>query len=149
MDKALAQEEKKLAKAESILTPEEKKEAVAGARRNDLRLLLGVLFTIYGVIVTCVGIFNPNDGMDKTGGIAINLWTGIIMLIVGVAFLIWNFARPIPEEDIIESAEESARHVAQKDQTMSSEIHQEAVNQELRVIANDEARADDHRGERR
>ncbi len=36
------------------------------------------------------------------------------MLVVGIAFLVWNFLRPIPAEDIIASAEESARQSAEQ-----------------------------------
>lgn len=95
-----------------ILTQAERDKAVKDARRNDLRLLIGVLFAIYGVIVTLVGVLDPAADVAKTGGIPINLYTGIGMLIVGVVFLVWNFSKPLPAEDIIASAEESARQAA-------------------------------------
>lgn len=99
---------------ESILTDAEKEQAVKAARRNDLRLLLGVLFVIYGVIVTLVGLFDTTSAdLEMAAGIHINLWAGIVMLIVGLAFLAWDKLRPLPAEDIIASAEESARQAAQ------------------------------------
>ena len=107
-------EENESARPQGILTEDEKEQAVKSAHRNDLRLLLGVLFVLYGVIVGLVGICDPSLGLDKTGGIAINLWSGIAMLVVGILFLVWNFAKPIPAEDIIASAEESARQSAEQ-----------------------------------
>lgn len=107
-------EENESARPQGILTEAEKEQAVKSAHRNDLRLLLGVLFVLYGVIVGLVGICDPSLGLGKTGGIAINLWSGIAMLVVGILFLVWNFAKPIPAEDIIASAEESARQSAEQ-----------------------------------
>lgn len=107
-------EENESARPQGILTEAEKEQAVKSAHRNDLRLLLGVLFVLYGVIVGLVGVCDPSLGLDKTGGIAINLWSGIAMLVVGILFLVWNFAKPIPAEDIIASAEESARQSAEQ-----------------------------------
>ena len=95
-----------------MLTQEQKDQAVKSARNNDLRRLIGVLFTIYGVIVTAVGIFQPGADVAKTGGIAINLWTGIAMLVIGIGFLLWNHLRPLPAEDTIASAEAPARKAA-------------------------------------
>ncbi|MCI1831679.1 MAG: hypothetical protein LKI88_02740 [Bifidobacterium sp.] len=94
------------------LSDAEKQDAVRSARRNDLRLILGGLFTVYGVIVTIVGLVNPAADVAKTGGIAINLWSGIIMLLVGLGFLLWNRLRPLPKDDIIASAEMSAAQAA-------------------------------------
>lgn len=116
----MAEDTKAGTSGKGLLTQAEKDQAVKAARRNDLRLLIGVLFVIYGVIVTIVGIVDPAADVAKTGGIAINLWTGAGMLIVGVLFLIWNFVRPLAAEDIIASAEASAakaqiQHEGRKD----------------------------------
>ena len=99
-------------KGEELLTKAQQDQAVKSARSNDLRRLIGILFTVYGVIVTAVGIIQPGADVAKTGGIPINLWTGIGMLIVGIGFLLWNRLRPLPAEDIIASAEASARKAA-------------------------------------
>ena len=113
----------------NLLSDEEKHNAVKAAHNNDLRLLLGVLFVIYGVIVGLVGIIDPSAGLDKTGGIAINLWSGIAMLIVGIIFLLWNFLRPIPDEDIIASAEASAAQAQIVHQgTAAQSAHQSNTN---------------------
>ena len=100
--------------AAGTLTEAEKEQAVKAARHNDLRLLIGVLFIIYGVIVALCGVIDPAADVAKTGGIQINLWSGIGMLIFGGIFLVWDILRPLPAEDIIASAEESARQAALK-----------------------------------
>ena len=95
-----------------LLTQAEKDQAVKAARNNDLRRLIAILFVIYGVIVTAVGIFAPNMNAADTNGIDINLWTGIVMLAVGILFEVWCRVKPLSAEDIIASAEESARKAA-------------------------------------
>ncbi|NEG54963.1 hypothetical protein [Bifidobacterium platyrrhinorum] len=92
-----------------LLTQAEKDQAVKAARNNDLRRLIAILFIIYGVIVTIVGIVAPNMNGADTNGIAINLWTGIVMLVIGIAFELWCRFKPLSAEDIIASAEESVR----------------------------------------
>lgn len=87
------------------LSEGEKKDLIQYTRRTDLRRIIGGLFVIYGVLVTLMGIINPADDVAKTGGIHINLWTGASMLVVGVLFFVWDRLAPVPEEDIIASAE--------------------------------------------
>ena len=95
-----------------LLTQAEKDQAVKAARNNDLRRLIAILFVIYGVIVTIVGIVAPNMNGADTNGIDINLWTSIVMLVVGILFEVWCRVKPLSAEDIIASAEESARKAA-------------------------------------
>lgn len=97
----------------SYLTEEEKRAAVKAARGNDLRLILGALFVVYGVIVTIVAFADHSAHNIATNGFTVNLWTGLLMLLGGLLFLAWNFMRPIPAEDIIKSAEDSARQAAE------------------------------------
>ncbi|HEY8319001.1 MAG TPA: hypothetical protein VIG76_09230 [Amnibacterium sp.] len=85
---------------------EEKRRLIASTRRFDLRRILGALFLLYGVLTTIVGIVQPDQDVAKTGGIAINLWTGIAMLVVGALFLIWDRLSPVPEQDIVKTLEE-------------------------------------------
>lgn len=86
------------------LTPEERAEAIRDTRRFDLRRFLGGLFLVYGVLVTIMGIVNPAADRAPTGGIAINLWTGLGMLLAGIVFLVWDHFSPVPEADIVRSA---------------------------------------------
>ncbi|MEV6673969.1 hypothetical protein [Streptomyces sp. NPDC051162] len=69
-------------------------------RLFDLRLIIGGLFAVYGVIVTGAGIAASDADLDKAQGININLWTGLGMLALGAFFLAWFRLRPVaPPED--------------------------------------------------
>lgn len=100
------------------LSDAEKRRLIASTHRFDLRRILGALFLLYGVLVTLVGLLRPAEDVEKTNGIAINLWTGVAMLVLGILFLVWDRLSPVPEEDIIRSEEtepdanESARDAA-------------------------------------
>jgi drug/metabolite transporter (DMT)-like permease len=61
----------------------------------DLRSVIGLLFVVYGLVLTILGIVgeSPED-LAKAGGIALNLWVGIVMLIAGIGFYVWAFAKP-------------------------------------------------------
>ncbi|RPH32824.1 MAG: hypothetical protein EHM93_07815 [Bacteroidales bacterium] len=51
----------------------------------DIRIPIGFMFTIFGVIITIYGIFtNSNTEMyAKSLSININLWMGLLMLVFG------------------------------------------------------------------
>ncbi|GAA1917356.1 hypothetical protein [Streptantibioticus ferralitis] len=66
----------------------ERKSATA-ARLFDVRRIIGGLFVVYGVIVTIAGITASDADIHKAQGININLWTGLGMLLLGLAFLVW------------------------------------------------------------
>jgi hypothetical protein len=62
----------------------------------DLRYVLALLFVVYGVVLTVMGIgFTSQAGLDKAAGVNINLWGGIVMLVVGIIFALWARLRPI------------------------------------------------------
>jgi hypothetical protein len=71
-------------------TPERKHQAGA----LDIRNIIGGLVGVYGVILTLMGLFGDAE-TDKTGGPNANLWAGIVMLVVGAAFLLWARLRPV------------------------------------------------------
>ena len=98
--------------ADRHLSDEERRRLVASTRRFDLRRILGALFLLYGVLVTIVGLVQGAADLKKTGGIAINLWTGIAMLVVGAAFFLWDRLAPVPEEDIVHSVEQEDANTA-------------------------------------
>jgi hypothetical protein len=72
-----------------------KNEADASSGLFDLRYLIGGLFTVYGIVLIVASFFVSNV---KSGGIDIDLWLGLAMLILGVFFLIWARARPLHVE---------------------------------------------------
>ena len=60
----------------------------------DIRTIIGALLGTYGVILVLVGILGDPE-TDKTGGTNANLWAGLAMLAVGVAFVVWARVRPL------------------------------------------------------
>jgi hypothetical protein len=96
-------------------TEEERRRLIASTRRFDLRRILGALFLLYGLLVTAVGLVQGAADLRKTGGIAINVWTGVVMLVVGIVFFVWDRLSPVPEEDIVKSLEqEDANRTAEE-----------------------------------
>lgn len=78
----------------------------------DLRYVLALLFLVYGVVLTVMGIgFTSQAGMDKSAGININLWAGLVMLAVGIVFGLWARLRPVvvpaPAEDGTKPADDA------------------------------------------
>ena len=53
----------------------------------DLRIPVGLMFAIYGVILTCVGIFGSAALIEQSLGVNINLWWGLFMLVFGGGML--------------------------------------------------------------
>lgn len=70
----------------------------AAARLFDIRLLIGGLFTLYGILLTVAGFFTSASNKQKAAGININLWLGIGMLVVGLLFLLWRALAPLKVE---------------------------------------------------
>ncbi len=67
----------------------------AAAKLFDLRVLIGGLFTFYGVVLIIAGVFANAAEIQKASGININLWMGIGMLIIGLLFLLWWRLNPL------------------------------------------------------
>ncbi|MEV6509490.1 hypothetical protein [Streptomyces sp. NPDC051642] len=80
--------------------------STTASRLFDLRLIIGGLFVVYGVIVTIAGISPSQATLDKAEGVNINLWTGIAMLLLGIFFLGWLKLRPTPPVEVAEVTEE-------------------------------------------
>jgi membrane-bound ClpP family serine protease len=66
----------------------------------DLRMVIGGLLTLYGVILTVMGLFASSDTKAKAAGININLWAGLVILAGGAVFLAWARLRPLRAEDL-------------------------------------------------
>ena len=54
----------------------------------DLRLPIGLIFTIFGVLLTAVGLFSNPEMYERSLGINVNLWWGIVLLVVGLIFIL-------------------------------------------------------------
>ena len=71
----------------------------AAAKLFDLRVLIGGLFLVYGVMLTVAGFFTSPRELAKASHININLWMGIGMLIIGGFFTAWWRLRPLRREE--------------------------------------------------
>lgn len=60
----------------------------------DIRNIIGLLLTVYGVILVLMGLFG-DTAAEKTGGVNANLWSGLGLLVVGIGFLAWARLRPV------------------------------------------------------
>lgn len=66
----------------------------------DIRVIIAGLIGAYGVILTLLGLLDTSeDELTKSGGLNINLWAGIGMLVVAAAFVAWARWRPIVVPD--------------------------------------------------
>ncbi|MFD0363601.1 hypothetical protein ACFQZZ_19305 [Nocardia sp. GCM10030253] len=62
----------------------------------DIRTIVGALLGSYGVILIITGLVHDTAAEEaKTGGININLWSGVGMAAVALAFLVWVLLRPV------------------------------------------------------
>jgi hypothetical protein len=75
------------------LTPAQRR-AETLAKIFDLRMFIGSLFVVFGVIVTVDGFFAGQEEIDKAVGINLSLWTGLFMLALGVFFVAWTLISP-------------------------------------------------------
>ena len=75
------------------------------ARLFDVRLVIGGLFVIYGIIVGVIGLFDSAAEVQKAQGVHINLWMGIAMLVFGALVLLW--LRLSPPEALPEPGDET------------------------------------------
>lgn len=64
----------------------------------DLRMIIGGLFLVYGVVCLIYGIVDYTAAdARRSGGINVNLWAGVGMLVAAVAFIAWTLWRPVDE----------------------------------------------------
>jgi hypothetical protein len=63
-------------------------------------MVIGGLLTLYGVVLTVMGLFACDDAKAKAAGININLWAGLVILAGGAVFLGWVVLRPLRVEDL-------------------------------------------------
>ena len=62
----------------------------------DVRTFIGGLIGLYGVVLVIRGLVGGSaDDQAKTGHVNANLWSGIVMVLVAIAFLVWVRLRPV------------------------------------------------------
>lgn len=79
------------------MTPKDMAKSAA-SKLFDLRILIGGLFTFYGIALIIYSFFTTPEELAKAAGININLWLGVAMLLLGVVFLIWARLSPVVHE---------------------------------------------------
>jgi membrane-bound ClpP family serine protease len=59
----------------------------------DIKIPIGLMFTIFGLLLTVYGFFTRFDASlyKPSLGININLWSGLGMLILGIIMLVLAF----------------------------------------------------------
>jgi hypothetical protein len=66
------------------------------SRLFDLRMVIAVLFAIYGVVLVVMGFTSTTDAdVERAGDINLNLWPGVGMLVVAALFGVWVWLRPL------------------------------------------------------
>jgi uncharacterized membrane protein len=74
--------------------PADGRKHTAGA--YDVRTVISGLIGLYGIVLTIMGLVANNaDDKAKTGNWNANLWAGIVMIVVAVAFALWLVLRPV------------------------------------------------------
>ncbi|WP_026421425.1 hypothetical protein [Actinokineospora inagensis] len=74
----------------------------------DLRGVLALLFAVYGVVLTVMGIgFTTDADLAKADGVNVNLWMGIGMLVFAAAFGLWVRLRPLSVPDTADTADKT------------------------------------------
>lgn len=71
----------------------------AAAKLFDIRIMIGGLFTLYGVLLIIYGFFTSAHDITQAAGIHINLWLGVAMLVLGLVFLLWARTAPVQRPD--------------------------------------------------
>ncbi|MGW4772063.1 hypothetical protein ACWEO2_29005 [Nocardia sp. NPDC004278] len=62
----------------------------------DIRTIVGALLGSYAVILIVTGLVHNTAAEEaKTGGVNVNVWAGLGMGAVAIAFLVWVLLRPV------------------------------------------------------
>jgi hypothetical protein len=85
-------------------TPARERARTAGA--FDIRLIIAMLFALFGLVITAVGLVGTDaEDIAKAAGLNINLYSGIAMLAFAAAFTVWAKLRPITVPDEVPESE--------------------------------------------
>ena len=82
----------------------------AASKLFDLRILIGALFTFYGIALTIYGLFTSPADIAKSAGIHINLVLGIGMLVLGLLFLLWARLAPVVHDETAVASDRPPMH---------------------------------------
>ncbi len=76
----------------------------AAATLFDLRTVIAGLFGSFGIVLLVIALTDTDQAqLDKAGGIHLDLWTALVMLVVSVLFVVWVRVKPpltaVPPDD--------------------------------------------------
>jgi hypothetical protein len=54
----------------------------------DIRIPIGIMFTLFGAIIAIYGMVSDPAIYQRSLGININLWWGLVMILFGTGFLL-------------------------------------------------------------
>jgi hypothetical protein len=60
----------------------------------DLRLPIGLMFTTFGVMLVVFGLVSNRAIYQRSLGINVNLWWGLVLLAFGVVMLAFAMRKP-------------------------------------------------------
>ena len=62
----------------------------------DIRVFIGALLGLYGVILVLAGLLGTSDrDLERAGGTNVNLWTGVALVVAAAIFIVWARLRPV------------------------------------------------------
>jgi hypothetical protein len=71
-----------------------------------MRNFIAGLIGIYGIVLTIYGVVGSSaTQLKKAGDVNINLWAGIVMILVSVVFIVWARLRPVVVPDHVETSD--------------------------------------------
>lgn len=56
--------------------------------RLDIRLPIGLMFSLLGLLLVGSGLFEDKSIYERSLGLNVNLWWGLVMLVFGVAMFL-------------------------------------------------------------
>jgi hypothetical protein len=82
----------------------------AASKLFDLRILIGALFTFYGIVLTIYSFFTTPAEIAKAADLNINLWLGLGMLVLGLLFLLWAKLAPVVHDETAVASDRPPMH---------------------------------------
>ena len=80
----------------------------------DIRLPIGVLFSVFGLLLSVFGAFSNRSLYERSLGVNVNLVWGIVLLVFGVSMLLLGRRRAVPHE-MDETADLPPKSVSKQD----------------------------------
>ncbi|MBV2363671.1 hypothetical protein ACFPZ0_16310 [Streptomonospora nanhaiensis] len=65
------------------------------SRAFDIRMVIALLFAIYGIVLTVMGAFGSAEHVEQSAGVNMNLWSGLGMLVFAILMGGWALIRPL------------------------------------------------------